>query len=185
MLVGIVVSIDVLSLCVSSSGYCHWMNTENSADMYCWAMGEWSCVDETCGYSDDFSKDLSKLDRPRIDCQSAYPAEAKAKPNVYSCGSDKNQKSGYDGVQWWPDAVGCHPTPGHDTLLNPVVHGGELKVYFIELPFLKEGGDEEPVVVPEEVCAVVPERCGGGGRSLEMELESWDDDEPKFLVLRA
>jgi len=112
---------------MSNTSYCGWLYKENSAT-YCWAMDEWLCIDETCGYG--------AADQPAQDCSSTYPADAAV--NTYSCGHVMNQPSGEKNALWWTEGLGCEDKVVVGVPTNPNVArwGGTVDMIFEDLPWL-------------------------------------------------
>eukprot|EP00928_Gymnodinium_smaydae_P026262 TRINITY_DN2067_c0_g1_i3.p1 TRINITY_DN2067_c0_g1~~TRINITY_DN2067_c0_g1_i3.p1 ORF type:complete len:440 (-),score=50.15 TRINITY_DN2067_c0_g1_i3:148-1467(-) len=102
-----------------TSSYCGWLYS-NNAQTYCWAMDEWMCNDETCGWGGPGQP---------VHCGD-LPAGAEA--NTYSCGHGSNL-SGF-----WTNGPGCHDKKvlGVPTNPNPKRLGGTVIVTFSKLDWL-------------------------------------------------
>lgn len=109
--------------------YCGWLYDEK-AQTYCWAMDEWQCTDETCGYVGP--------DQPKEDCTSPLPDGAAA--NTYSCGHGTNLSSGEDGRLYWTQGPGCKDKMVMGVPTNPAPPrlGGRILISFENLPWLHE-----------------------------------------------
>jgi len=110
-----------------ASSYCGWLYDEK-AQTYCWAMDEWQCTDETCGYGGE--------DEPKADCSSKLPADAAA--NTYSCGHGTNLPSGNSSKLFWTKEAGCvdKMVKGVPTNPAPKRFGGRISISFENLPWL-------------------------------------------------
>lgn len=106
--------------------YCGWLY-EQKAQTYCWAMDEWFCVDETCGYG--------AADQPKADCSTELPKGAAA--NTYSCGHGASQL-GVNGTILWVNGSGCVDklVEGVPTNPAPARVGGRISISFEGLPWL-------------------------------------------------
>mmetsp|Transcript_64056 Transcript_64056/g.179212 ORF Transcript_64056/g.179212 Transcript_64056/m.179212 type:complete len:456 (+) Transcript_64056:45-1412(+) len=111
------------------TSYCGWLY-EQKAQTYCWAMDEWRCVDEHCGYGGP--------DQPAENCSSKLPAGAPA--NSYSCGHGTNLPSGVPGKNFWTNGPGCKDkmVVGVPTNPAPPRDGGRITISFESLPWLHE-----------------------------------------------
>jgi len=111
-----------------TTSYCGWLRSEK-AQTYCWAMDEWMCVDETCGYGGP--------DEPKADCSTPLPPDAAA--NTYSCGHGTGLP-GVDGSILWPNSGGCvdKKVVGVPTNPAPSRWGGRISISFEALPWLHE-----------------------------------------------
>lgn len=109
--------------------YCGWLY-QSRAQTYCWAMDEWQCVDDTCGYGG--------LDQPKADCSSKLPKNAAA--NTYSCGHGSNLPTGEKGELYWTTGPGCKDKMVEGVPTNPAPprHGGRILISFESLPWLHE-----------------------------------------------
>lgn len=109
------------------TSYCGWLYTQQ-AQTYCWAMDEWMCVDETCGYGG--------FGQPTVNCTSPMPPDAAA--NSYSCGHGSNLPGGRQGQLYWTTGGGCVDkfVKGVPTNPAPARSGGRISISFEVLPWL-------------------------------------------------
>ena len=124
------------------NSYCGWLS-ENKCQGYCWAMDEWKCTDERCGYGEheDWPKDCS-----------VFKNDMGAASNTYSCG--KNPQKGLDGTQYWGNNnMGCVDkiVDGKPTNPEPKRKGGTFVLEFVNLKWMS--GKPSPSPSPH----------GGGG----------------------
>jgi len=114
----------------SVESYCGWLFS-NNAQTYCWAMDEWQCTDESCGYG--------AIDQPNQDCIAILAdPNVGQRANVYSCGQQKDQKASHG--FWWEHGVGCVDKKVKGVPTNPIVprKGGRIDISFDNLAWLHE-----------------------------------------------
>lgn len=111
------------------TSYCGWLYGEK-AQTYCWAMDEWFCVDQTCGYG--------AADQPKQDCSTPLPPGAVA--NTYSCGHGMDLPGAKPGSMLWTAGDGCidKKVEGVPTNPAPARSGGKIAISFEALPWLHE-----------------------------------------------
>lgn len=123
----------------SPTSYCGWLYSQK-AQTYCWAMDEWMCEDESCGYGG--------LNQPAEDCSTPLPPDAAA--NSYSCGNAQpgmGLRSMDPLVTFWLLKPGCSDKLVNGVPTNPAPKrfGGRIQINFIDLPWLR-GGSGQVVV---------------------------------------
>jgi len=111
------------------TSYCGWLY-QAQAQTYCWAMDEWQCVDQNCGYGGN--------NQPAADCSTELPDGAAA--NTYSCGHGSNLPAREPGQFFWTDGPGCKDkmVVGVPTNPAPPRFGGRILISFENLPWLHE-----------------------------------------------
>lgn len=107
--------------------YCGWLS-KNKCQGYCWAMDEWLCTDDRCGYGnhDDWPTDCS-----------VFNNNMGSASNTFSCG--RQPQKGNDGRTYWGNGnVGCleKSVDGQPTNPEPERNGGTFVIEFINLPWL-------------------------------------------------
>jgi len=105
------------------ASYCGWLYAQK-AETYCWAMDEWLCTKETCGWGG--------VDQP-ASCDDVEGLQA----NTYSCGHG-TRLLGKNGTTWWGNRAGCVDKLVNGVPTNPAPKrfGGTIQISFENLPWL-------------------------------------------------
>lgn len=112
-----------------ASSYCGWLNSTGSS-VYCWALDEWVCKDSLCGHGGvNQPSNCSVLPPMTFDGAQALR---------WSCGHTTQT---YNGQTWWTrsaagDFTGCTDKPRNPNP-QPIRIGGDLRITFLELPWLR------------------------------------------------